>query len=674
MSMRGACVATAGACAPVRLGATLAEGGAYFAALSRHARAIDVCLFDESGAAETARWRLAGREGDVWFGFVPGVRAGQLYGLRAHGEHAPERGLRFDPAKLLIDPYAQRLDRSFIYDEAMSIFGAQTGDLVPRCVVEAQEGLAATPQTPARRPGFLYETNVRAYTMRDETIPSELRGTLRALAHPSCVARFKTLGVTHVQLMPIHAWIEEPHLARLGLRNAWGYNPVSFMALDPRLAPGGYADLAHVCAQLRGHGVSVIVDVVFNHTGEGDAHGPTLSLRGLDEALYYRRLDDGSLANDAGCGNALSCGRAPVVRLVMESLRRLARAGVEGFRFDLAVSLARGRDGFSPDAPLLSAIAQDPVLRERLLIAEPWDVGPGGYRLGAFPAPFLEWNDRYRDDVRRFWRGDFGAIGAFATRIAGSQDVFGPMHRSAGASVDFICAHDGLTLRDLVSYESKFNFANGEENRDGADDNASWNCGVEGPGDEETERYRQRDMRALLATLFLSRGAPMLTAGDECGRTQGGNNNAYCQDNEITWLDWSRADMALFDYVARLSRLRTQAPLRGDGWLQDDAPDAHGMRARWLTPEGAPMRGEDWRDGDCLVLLCASGRGYEEERALLVFNRGGRALRLAPPQARTGYTWENALDSGAADPWEGGAFAGEVGPRSVLLLVERPAP
>jgi glycogen operon protein len=663
--------------APSRLGATLCEGGAVFAVLSHYASAVDLCLFAPDEPRERARWRLCGRDGDVRFGFVPGVRAGDLYGLRAHGRHAPEQGLRFDPAKLLVDPYAARLDRPFVFDEALLVRGAETAHVAPRAIVEARaRETCAADRAPMRPPGFIYEMNVRGWSMLDEAVAPEARGTLRALACPSSVERLRRLGVTHVELMPIHPWIDEPHLARLGLRNAWGYNPVSFMALDPRLAPGGWADLRAACAALREAGIGVIVDVVFNHTGEGDAQGPTLSLRGLDEALYYRFTPEGALANDAGCGNALACWRAPVVRLVMSALRRLARAGVEGFRFDLAVSLGRGPGGFSPEAPLFAAIAQDPLLRGRALIAEPWDMGPGGYRLGAFPAPFLEWNDRYRDDVRRFWRGDDGALGPFATRISGSQDVFGPRHRPPSASVDFICAHDGFTLRDLVSYERKRNLANGEEGRDGADDNLSWNCGVEGEGDAQVEAVRARDMRALLATLFLSRGTPMLTAGDECGRTQGGNNNAYCQDGRDFWLDWARADMELFDFVARLARLRAEhAAFWADSYLEPDGDQASadGVRARWLRADGAPMDADDWLDGDLIALVCARGHGVALERMLLIFHRGRSARAFRAPDARPGHRWRVAFHSASAEPFAHlDDLDGEVAPRCVLLARETP--
>jgi glycogen operon protein len=677
---------------PARLGVTLWEGGAVFAVFSQQAYAIDVCLFEaggaHEGAHERARWRLRGRDGDVRFGFIPGVRVGDLYGLRAHGPFAPERGLRFDPAKLLVDPYATRIDRPFVFDEALRIHGADTAELAPRGVVEAPAAHGAPAVLPpARAPGFIYEMNVRSWSMLDECVPQEARGTLRALACPASVERLRRLGVTHVEAMPLHAWIDEPHLARLGLRNAWGYNPVSFMALDPRLAPGGWEDLRAACAALRAAGIGLIVDVVFNHTGEGDAHGPTLSLRGLDEGLYYRFTPEGGLANDAGCGNALACARAPVVRLLMSALRRLARAGVEGFRFDLAVSLGRGRGGFSPEAPLFAAIAQDPLLRGRVLIAEPWDIGPGGYRLGAFPAPFLEWNDRYRDDVRRFWRGDEGALGAFATRICGSQDVFGPRHRPPSASVDFICAHDGFTLRDLVSFERKRNLANGEAGRDGAEENFSWNCGVEGEANAEIEAARARDMRALLATLFLSRGTPMLTAGDECGRTQAGNNNAYCQDGPQFWLDWANADMELFAFVAGLARLRARhGAFWTDGYLETDEAECEGsggagfggagfggasVRARWLRADGAPMRGEDWRDGDLLALMCACGQGDALERMLLIFHRGRSAQAFRAPAPRPGHRWRVAFDSATAEPFgQSMDLDGEVAPRSVILARE----
>ena len=548
-------------CAPVSPGVELFRGGARFCVASRHAEAISVCLFDESDR-ETERLRLA-RKDDLFCGFIPNVRAGQRYGLRADGPWDPQRGHRFDPDKLLVDPYATRLDRPFRYDPALAARrgqGADTAALVPKAIVEPNVAREALRREPiATR--LVYEINVRAHTKLDPDVPLEMRGTLRGLCQPHVIERLARLGVSHVELMPIHAWIDERHLPPLGLSNAWGYNPVAFMALDPRLAPEGAEDLRRATAALGDAGIGVLLDVVFNHSGESDEQGPTLSLRGLDNALYYRHSPDGSLVNDAGCGNILACDEKIVADLVLDSLRRFARAGVAGFRFDLATTLGRRAAGFDPQAPLLKAIAGDPVLGRLELIAEPWDIGPGGYQVGRFGAPWKEWNDRYRDDVRRFWRGDRGAAGAFATRICGSADLFAHDGRRPSANVNFVAAHDGFPLRDLVSYSHKQNWNNGEENRDGNSGEIAWNNGSEGETrDEATTARREADVRALLATLFLSRGTPMLTAGDEFGRTQNGNNNCYAQDNALTWLGWEKADLFLSDFVAGLTRLRA----RGD--------------------------------------------------------------------------------------------------------------
>jgi glycogen operon protein len=661
--------------APSSPGLSLEEGGAQFVVFSRNASAIDVCLFDQTSDYEFARWRLGGRHGDLFHGFIPAIAPGVRYGLRAQGALDHAAGQAFDASKLLIDPYATRLDRVCVYDPALSRYGIDTASLVPRAIVEAPLSSNAPP-SPAQRPSFIYELNVRAFSMMNPAVPELQRGTLAGLAHPASIAHLVRLGVSHVELLPIHAWVDERHLASLGLTNAWGYNPISYMALDPRLAPNGMADLREACLALRAVGIGVLLDVVFNHTGEGDWQGPVLSFRGLDNANYYRHStsDPGVLVNDTGCGNTLACNRAPVVQLLMESMRRCVEfGGVEGFRFDLATVLGRSDNGFSPEAPLLTAIAQDPLLNNRMLIAEPWDTGPGGYQLGAFPACFFEWNDRYRDDVRRFWRGDHGAIGAFATRISGSQDVFGASHRAPSASVDFIAAHDGFTLRDLVTWTVKRNGANGENNRDGADDNLSWNCGFEGPGDAPLEALRDRDVRALVASVLLSRGTPMMTAGDEFGRTQHGNNNAYCQDNGLMWLDWEHADMELADYVGRLARLRRQLPQWRDCYLSaDDGAGFNIPRAQWLRTDGLPKREHDWSDGDCVILLCSVGEGVELARALIAFNRSWKPCEFTPPP-REGYGWALSLTSAQSVGYEeGAAFCGELDARSVTLLVEHP--
>ncbi len=632
-------------------GLRLTDDGATIGVASRHADRIFVCLFDEDDN-ETARIALAHSDGDMHYGFVTGMRAGQKYGLRADGPWDLCAGHRFDPAKLLVDPYARRLDRPFAFHPALNRSrenAVDTARLVPKAIAEG--ALSPVAPRPATAPGLVYELSVRAHTMRDDRVSPHLRGTLAGLAAPHVIERFVKLGITHVELMPVASWIDERHLGPLGLTNAWGYNPVAFMALDPRLAPNGMADLRAAAAALRAAGIGVILDVVYNHSGEGDEDGPTLSLRGLDNALFYRRAPNGALINDAGCGNNLDGAQPAVVALIVESLRRFViEAGVEGFRFDLATTLARRPEGFDPQAPLLRAIADDPDLRERILIAEPWDVGPGGYQLGRFPAGWLEWNDRYRDDVRRFWRGDAHAAGALATRIAGSADFFGIERRGPGASLNFVAAHDGFALRDLVSYSAKSNFANGEGNRDGNSAEICWNGGVEGEtGDAHVIARRKADARALLATLFLSLGTPMLTAGDEIGRSQGGNNNAYAQDNETTWLDWANADGDLADFVAALATLRARTPLlREDRFLTGCAmnetcePDV-----RWLRADGAPMRDGDWANADCIALTRAPAE-TDGARLHLVFNRAEEATPIALPEPLQGARWMLALDSASA--------------------------
>jgi glycogen operon protein len=427
--------------------------------------------------------------------------------------------------------------------------------------------------------GLIYEVAVRAFTMLHPDIPPSMRGRLAALTHPAVIAHLKKLRVSAVELMPVQAWIGERHLGPLGLNNAWGYNTMNFMAVDPRL--GTLNDLREAAAALHAEGIGLILDVAFNHTGESDAAGPVLSLRGLDEKAYYRHDAAGNLTNETGCGNTINADHPAARSLVLDSLRHFVLyAGVDGFRFDLAPVLGRTARGFSAQAPFFTELQSDPVLSDRLLIAEPWDVGPGGYQLGRFPADFLEWNDRYRDDVRRFWRGDAGAIGSFVTRIAGSSDVF-PGSRSR--TVNYVAAHDGFTLRDLITYKEKHNEANGENNRDGSDQNYSW---IGGP----------RDARALLATLFASRGAIMLTAGDEFGRTQRGNNNAYAQDNEITWLDWANRDRDLEDYAATLADLRARHPeMSSPRFLRDED-------VAWLQADGSPFNESAWRDANVVSM------------------------------------------------------------------------
>ena len=475
--------------------------------------------------------------------------------MRAEGSHDVARGHLFDDAKLLIDPFAIQLDRSFSWHPDLAKKGAETSHIVPKCVITAPEPLAR--RLPRKTPNFIYEVAVKAFTKRHFLIPESIRGTVAALAHPACIEHFLRLGVDTVELMPLMAWADERHLVQQGLSNAWGYNPISFFAPDPRLAPGGLKEIRETVAALHEAGLRVVLDVVFNHTGESDLGGPTVSFRGLDNALYYRH-SNGVLVNDTGCGNTLDTNSPPVMSLILESMRHWVNAtGVDGFRYDLATVMGRGYNGFDGKAPLLQAIQQDPLLGPLIHIAEPWDVGPGGYQLGNFPGAWHEWNDRYRDDVRHFWRGDAGATANFATRLAGSSDIFARTNRKPSSSMNYVAAHDGFTLRDFVTHNHKDNFANGEGNRDGNSHEPCW-----------VSKNPNRDVKALLATLFLSRGTIMLTAGDEFGRSQRGNNNAYAQDNETTWLDWSTADQALIDHVAELAKFRNgYAPYFADRFL-----------------------------------------------------------------------------------------------------------
>mgnify|MGYP001174266365 CR=1 FL=1 len=651
---------------PEPLGVTLLKGGANVAVFGRNASQVFFCLFDDKGERETARLALPQRSGDVHHGFVAGIGPGSRYGLRADGPFEPARGHRYDPAKLLVDPYAKLLDRPFRYLPALSAprhAAIDTAPFVPRAILAPAAAAAARRLPREAPPGLVYEVPVRAFSMRHPDIAPPLRGTLAALAEPCVIEHLHKLGVTHVELMPIAAWIDERHLPPLGLANAWGYNPILFMAPDPRLAPGAIAELAATVAALHLVGISVVLDVVYNHTGEGDAEGPTISLRGLDNAVYYRHASDdpGRLVNDTACGNTLACDREPVIRLVTEAMRYWAEASaIDGFRFDLATVLGRTPAGFSPEAPLLAAIAEDPLLRGMLLIAEPWDVGPGGYRLGQFPAPFLEWNDKYRDDARRFWRGDEARAGALATRLAGSSDVFQAGFRRPSASVNFIACHDGFTLADLVSHAQKHNEANGEQNRDGADDNHSWNDGVEGEtADAQVKAGRLRDVRALLATLFLSRGTPMLTAGDELGRSQKGNNNAYSQDNELGWIDWAAADHGLAEFVARLSALRAaSATLRQDAFFTGEPLRRGGLPdVEWLAPSGRPMRDADWSGAELFGMATAQIRaGGSAQRLCIVFNRSAELSAFTLPDAG-GAGWVCVLDSASGFAGEGGAKA-----------------
>lgn len=559
-------------------GALASRGRTRFRVRAPRAGQVELCLFE---AGRETRLPMQ-RTGDDWTAEVAADLAGRCYGYRAHGEWRPDSGLWFDPAKLLVDPYARELDRRFVQHPDLGRFGAETAQIVPRAIVQGE--LPDAHRTPPRfaRGELIYEVNVRALTALHPDVPADLRGTVAALAHPAIVGHLRKLHVGAVELMPIVAWIDERHLPPLGLRNGWGYNPIAPMALDPGLCPGGVRELRETVAALKAAGIGVILDLVLNHTGESDRHGGVLSLRGLDNAAYAHAADH-TLIDDSGCGNTLDFSYPAVRALALDTLRHFVRqCGIDGFRFDLATVLARG-PAFDPHAPIFAEIAADPLLADRVLIAEPWDIGPGGYQLGRFPANWLEWNDRYRDDVRRFWRGD-ATIGELATRIAGSSDVFGP----DGRSVNFLAAHDGFTLADTVAYADRHNEANGENNRDGHSGNYSWNNGVEGPSrDPAVVTRRTMDLRALLGTLFASTGTIMLTAGDEFGRTQHGNNNAYCQDTPLTWLDWENRDRQLEDHVCALSAARA-AHLGAFARFPEGG--------RWLHPAGQELTPAEWDD------------------------------------------------------------------------------
>jgi len=683
---------------PEPLGAEPDPFGLNIAVASTSAEAIFLCLFDDDDR-EYARVRLPGRTGDVFHGHISGVGVGARYGLRAQGRFEPAARHRFNPTKLLVDPYAARLDRPFQLDA--SLFDARargeasdeidSAPFAPKAIVEAPEPFRPPRQAcVAWRDLVIYEMHVRGFTRRREDIPEAIRGTFAGLAHPASIGYLTQLGVTVVELLPIAAFIDERHLPPLGLTNYWGYNPIALLAPDPRLAPGGWAEVRHAVEALQAAGIAVILDVVLNHTGESDELGPTISLRGLDNAGYYRLKpdDNARYVNDAGCGNVLALERPQALRLALDALRQCAmRGGVDGFRYDLATTLGRRETGFDQDHPLFAAIAQDPWLRDLIHIAEPWDLGPGGYRLGGFPAGWGEWNDRARDDFRRFWRGDKSRIGALATRLAGSADIFGPRHRPLSRSINFIAAHDGFTLADLVAYTVKRNEANGENNRDGTNDNLSWNCGVEGPtlGADVVAR-RDGDIRALLATLFAARGTPMLAMGDELGRSQQGNNNAYAQGNERAWIDWGAADAGLTDFVARLIRLR-----RATGALSAETPlagapvDASGVPdVEWLTAEGRPFAAKDWEDPDARMLVASfydpgdadPADGRRPSRAAVLVNGAEGVIDIRLPEPRHGHAWSFEISS--ADPDRApGSFDGDrfaLAGRSVAILVEHPAP
>jgi len=653
------------------LGATVTPEGINFAVYSESATALWVCIFDDLDQ-EIGRFELDVHEDHIHAGLVANVGPGTRYGLRADGPYDPDQGFFFDPNKLLVDPYARHLDRVFVRSPRLRLGreeAVDTAPLVPQAIVP---GAANEPILPRKKaPGLFYEVNVRGFTMRHPSVQGPLRGTIAGMTTKWVVDHFKHLGVDTVQLMPTAAWIDEGHLPALGLTNAWGYNPVAYFAVDPRLAPRGPQELRVMTDTYRKAGISVILDVVYNHTGEGDAQGPILSLMGLDPQTYYRFVEvDGKkfLVNDTGTGNTLRGDHPAVQRLVIDSLRYyVEELGVSGFRFDLATVL--GRDpGFNPEAEMLKKIKADPVLSKAILVAEPWDPGPGGYALGKFGQEFQEHNDTYRDEIRAFWKGEPAKIGALAGKVAGSAEIFDVAGRKPSHGVNMLAVHDGFTLRDLVSYNDKHNDANGENNRDGHNHNSSWNCGVEGETDDEgINAARKRDVRAMLATLFLSRGTPLIQQGDELYRTQQGNNNAYAQDNEITWVDWDNADGDLVNFVAALNVFRHEhTALIHDHFLSGQ--DRNGVRdVVWLHPDGREMNEGDWNDASASVLGMLLH--HKDDEVLVWFNR-----RIEPVVARLPEgDWAVGIQS---DPNAEIAFTegtATLSSRSVVALV-RPQP
>ncbi|ANL35799.1 glycogen debranching protein GlgX [Rhizobium phaseoli] len=650
-------------------GAIVFETGVEFAVWSHDAAQIELCLFEEDGNREFARLPMARDGNHTHRLFVDGLKAGTRYGYRADGIYAPDNGLWFDPSKLLIDPYAKEIDRPFRYDPRLGVYGEDSQDLMPKAIVTS-ETCAAIAKPLFKPGGFIYEVAVRPFTILHPDIPERQRGTIAALAHPSVIAHLKRIGVDAVELMPITAWIDERHLPPLGLTNGWGYNPVAFMALDPRLAPGGVAELRETVAALHAEGIAVILDLVFNHTGESDRYGTTLSLRGLDNQHYFRHVQNcpGDLVNDTGTGNTLACDHPEVRRLVIDSLRHFVlNAGVDGFRFDLAPVLGRTATGFERDGGTLAAILADNVLADRIMIAEPWDIGPGGYQLGNFPLSFLEWNDRVRDDLRCYWRGDQWKTGALATALAGSSDIFSRNDGQGTRSVNFLAAHDGFTLIDLVSYAGKHNDANGEHNRDGHNENHSWNNGVEGETLYPSIRKRRiNDVMALLSTLFATRGSIMLTAGDEGGRSQRGNNNAYCQDNAITWLDWKALDEALIAHTAFVSGLRRRFTV----FSETDFLSGNGD-VEWISISGEPMTVAEWETPSLAtlgMLLATGDRASKGKRTRLavLFNRSeSRELFTLPSEGDA--SWRQLTPAGTK---KSGARV-TVEPRSVAFFIEK---
>jgi isoamylase len=694
-------------------GATWTGLGVNFALFSAHATKVELCLFDDRGETELERIELPEFTDEVWHGFLPDARPGTIYGYRVYGPYEPELGHRFNPNKLLMDPYAKSIVGQLEWNPAVFGYTMETMDdltfderdsalFVPKCRVIDPAftwGEDRPPRTPLERT-IIYETHVRGYTMRHPAVPEAMRGTYAGLVRPEVLGHIKSLGITSVELLPTHTFINDNNLLEKGLTNYWGYNTITFFAPARRYAnvpDFAFSEFKEMVARLHDAGLEVILDVVYNHTAEGNERGPTLSLKGIDNASYYRLLPDQKryYINDTGTGNTLNLSHPRVLQMVTDSLRYwVQEMHVDGFRFDLGTILAREPHGFDEGGGFLDSCRQDPVLSSVKLITEPWDCGPGGYQVGGFPPGWAEWNDRFRDTVRDFWKGDQGKLPDFATRITASGDLFNRRGRKPWASVNFVTAHDGFTLNDLVSYNDKHNEANGEDNRDGSDNNHSWNHGVEGPTDDpEITALRDRQKRNILATLLLSQGTPMMLAGDEFGRTQQGNNNAYCQDNEISWVDWdiSKNGRSLIRFVRRLTELRQHYPvLRRNRFLTGAWNEELGIKdVTWLTPVGDEMTPEHWSDpiAKCMGVLL-DGRAQEsgirrrgsDVTLLLIVNAHHDVVQFELPKAVGGRGWVRLIDTNQPDTDEDGeepaqfAFGDEyeVIGRSLLLFRLRP--
>ncbi|MGH6968127.1 MAG: glycogen debranching protein GlgX [Stellaceae bacterium] len=677
---------------PYPLGAHFDSRGANFALFSAHAEKVELCLFDTHGRREIDRLPLPENTNGVWHGHLPEAYPGLLYGYRVHGPYAPEHGHRFNPYKLLLDPYAHDIAGELHLTDAHFGYrvGSPRGDrsfdrrdnarAMPKCRL-VEDNFHWGDDRPPHHPlcdSVIYELHVKGFTKRHTGIPEAIRGTFAALRTTEVIDHLRHLGVTAVELMPVHYAVDDRTLLERGLRNFWGYNTIGYFAPDRRLLGGGDGEFKRTVAALHAAEIEVIIDVVYNHTAEGSELGPTLCFRGIDNLSYYWLSPDDPrhYMDFTGVGNSLRMNHPRVLQLVTDSLRYWVEVmHVDGFRFDLATALARGPNGFDPNSSFLDALGQDPVLAQVKLIAEPWDVGEGGYRLGGFPPGWSEWNGRFRDDLRRFWRGDGGTIGAVAARIAGSADFFRHDNRRPSASINFVTVHDGFTLTDLVSFNAKHNEANRENNADGTDENLSWNCGAEGPTDDaEIVALRHRQRRNFLASLLLSLGVPLLLAGDEMGNSQGGNNNAYCQDNEIGWVDWSglwQPGSDLTTFVRRLIELRHDRHLTRDRFL-DGKPIPDGRKdMTWLHADGAEMTEADWHAPDARFI--AAVFDATRQPLMLLMNGDTKPVTFTAPETPGVTAWRVRVDTAAANGFGDAVLAPAdrltVQPRSLMALI-----